>query len=260
MSNLIEDHRLNIPTMGGLASLRRFAAFLSRRVNRRKSDQKAAPNFTLAQDANSSQLAFPTFPPPTPRVILTSRNEYIQQLQARKWRAPRGAAEDTPLFTLYRIYEFLLVDHVVGYRNQIEYFWRQRSWAIKEIPDPNDSDVERYVFLACVAEILVTAFNYNIEHGIARDAPAIMTLEEAEAIRNRPEEKKMYESAPSWTQTVPKLPEFLDCRIFNDVDKIPFSRCDDQEDGENVEFRSERLDPVFKAKNILLLGPHILFT
>lgn len=65
---------------------------------------------------------FPPFPPPPPQEIISHRSEYISLLRACKYRVPAGISADTPLYTLYRLYEYLVVDHVIGYRNQLKYF------------------------------------------------------------------------------------------------------------------------------------------
>jgi hypothetical protein len=54
----------------------------------------------------------------------------------QSYRVPQGVAADTPFYALYRLYEYFVVDHVTRYRNQLEYFWKQRTWAVSEFPDP----------------------------------------------------------------------------------------------------------------------------
>ena len=61
----------------------------------------------------------------------------------------------------------LVVDHVTGYRNEIEYFWNQGDWPVKGIPDPKDKDPARYAFLTCSARSMVQVFNVKIKMGQA---------------------------------------------------------------------------------------------
>ena len=137
----------------------------------------------------------PIFPPPPPEQILAKRFEYSQLLRERRYRIPADSHADTPLFALYRLYECFVVDNVTGYRNALEYFWRQHDWILADIPDPKDhGSPSRYAFLACTVLLLVECFNEKIKLGSARDAPAIMTPEQAEAYRTKPESEKTYES------------------------------------------------------------------
>lgn len=189
---------------------------------------------------------FPTFPPPPPSEILAHQQQYLIKLRRRQYLAPEGIFEDKPLYALYRLYESLVVDHVTGYRNKIEYFWHEHSWLVCEIPDPRDSDPARYAFLAGVTHLLVKAFNNNIKLGLPRDAPAIMSPEQAEEYKARPESSKTYETTPDWAGTVPALAEPLYMRSFDGIVL----------NGKN----DERAEPYFKSKNILFWSPHVLFT
>ncbi len=55
--------------------------------------------------------------------LLAQPNVYRELLFQRVQRVPRGKTEDTPLFSLYRIYEHLVLNDNVGLRNEQEYFW-----------------------------------------------------------------------------------------------------------------------------------------
>ena len=198
------------------------------------------------QEAPPALYEHPNFPPPPPQDILERRSEYLYGVRARKYLVPKGVLADTPLYALYRLYEYFVVDHVTGYRNQLEYFWKQRSWAVRDIPDPKDEDPARYAFLACIPAILIRSFNERIKLGLARDTPAIISPEEAEELRTRPESSKQYEELPEWTKNVPALPEAL---IMPSHDNIVMEGFDDP-----------RASSWFKPKNILIWGPHIHFT
>lgn len=189
---------------------------------------------------------YPIFPPPPPQEILRRRSDYKASIRARKSLVPEGISADTPLYALYRLYEYFVIDHVTGYRNQLEYFWRQRSWAVEDIPGPKDDDPARYAFLACIPTLLVRSFNERIKLGLARDTPAIISPEEAEQLRTRSESSKTYEELPKRTNNVPALSESL---FVPSHDDIVMEGFDDP-----------RASTAFKPKNILIWGPHIYFT
>lgn len=186
------------------------------------------------------------YPPPAPQEILEHRSEYVMKLRHRKYWPPKGAPADTPLYALYRLYEFLVADDVTGYRNTIEYFCKQRTWAVYDIPDPKDEDPSRYAFLACVPSLLVSAFNERIKLGLVRDIPANMSPEQAEEYRTAPESSKTYEREPEWTKAVPPLEETL---FMPSHDGVIMEGSNDP-----------RVSKFFLAKNILIWGPHIHFT
>lgn len=189
---------------------------------------------------------YPKFPPPPPQEILQDPAKYWATVTARKYAAPRGVFEDSSLYALYRLYECIVLDKVFGYRNILEWFWRQHKWSVCEIPDPQDNDPARYAFLACVSYLMVKSFNARVAIGLTRGAPAIMTMEEVEEAKSRPEDERHYETVPLWAEKVPPLAETLSIPT---QDAIILDGKDD-----------ERADPDFLAKNILLWTPHIHFT
>lgn len=190
--------------------------------------------------------AKPETPPWPPQDILNDRVAYMSQILARPPRAIKGTDRDTPLRSLYRLYEYLVLDHTIGYRNEIEYFWRRRGWPVADIPDPKDRDPARYAFLAAIPQLLVYAFNSNVQIGYARYTPPIISPEEAEVLRNTPEEEKIYESVPEWTRQVKPLKRPLTIPMVDEENLIT--------PGE------EELDRSFREKNIRLGRPHVLFT
>ena len=223
---------------------------------------KRKPKGSVTKQERSGQLQpstltspraeeFLVVPPPPPQHIASQQEKYQQLLLGRKFRVPEGATQDEPLFALYRIYEYMLADRTTWYRNAIEAFWRQRHWAVKEIPDPKDADPARYAFLAAITQLLVLAFNANIKQGIAREAPAILTEEEVEELRNRSEHDKIYERIPEWANRVDALIEPLDLRTQQHVEYDSVEDSDDEE---------TELDLCFKEKNILVKPYHIYFT
>ena len=183
---------------------------LSNLCPRRSRNTKVKNNNHVVYARPQRELyGYQIFPPPPPLIILENRPAYFADLRARKYLVPEGVSADTPLYALYRLYEYLIIDHVTGYRNQLEYFWRQRGWAVSDIPDPKDGDPARYAFLACIPALLVSSFNERIKLGLARETPAIISPEEAEELRTRPESSKKYEELPAWTINVPAHPQTL---------------------------------------------------
>lgn len=189
---------------------------------------------------------YPTFPPPPPQVILQTLTEYWAKVSARKFGAPQGIFEDSSLYALYRLYEYIVLDKRFAYRNALEAFWRQHRWTIQDIPDPKDSDPTRYAFLAGCTYLLAKSFNQRVKLGLRRGMTSLITPEEAEELRNVPDHLRRYESVPEWAMKVLALAATL--MIPTDEGVVLQSHDD------------ERADPDFLAKNILLWTPHIYFT
>lgn len=83
--------------------------------------------------------------------------------------APRWAARDTPLNSLYRIYEVACMGDQNSLMLESQYFWHLHpEWAVKDIPDPHDPDPVRYAVLAGVAESLAESINYRLDMGLTR--------------------------------------------------------------------------------------------
>lgn len=149
---------------------------------------------------------FPTWPPPNPKEILRDRGSYAERFIDRKYHAPKGIFHDQPLFSLYRLYEWIMVGHTVNMRNELELFW-WKQWPVSTIPDPLDDDPERYAVLACIPALIVESFNERIDLGLRREEPhSILSPEEQQRFASSP---KNYESVPDWTGTVPSLEELL---------------------------------------------------
>lgn len=193
--------------------------------------------------------SYPQFPPPPPHDLLANRAHFTNLLNKRKYLTPPGQ-QDNSLYSLYRLYEALVLDDNIGLRNEIEYFWRRHSWSLCDIPDPHDDDPARYAVLACIPHLLVLAFNNNIELGLPRDAPAIMTQDQVDECRRR---EKKWEKVPEWVDKVPPLKETL---------KIPHKKEVYVENNEYVVLESmddpDASEP-FREKNILIIRPHIYF-
>jgi hypothetical protein len=189
----------------------------------------------------SSIDEYPVFPPPTPEELLAQPNVYRKGLFRRVHRTPKGKEEDTPLFSLYRLYEHLTLNDNVGLRNELEYFW-YATWPVASIPDPKDSSTSRCAVLSAIPALLVESFNKRIDLGLPRKADSIITREELEQYHK---EEKVFESVPAWTTQVARLEETL--VIPHDNDEVLAS------------FEDERASAQLAAKNILHWQPHIHF-
>lgn len=185
--------------------------------------------------------AYPVFPPPTPEELLARPNQHRERLFRRVYRAPRGVKDDTPLFSLYRLYEHLILNDNVGLRNELEYFWYAK-WPVASIPDPQDPSKSRYAVLSAIPALLVESFNERINLGLPRKADSIVTSEELEQYQK---EDKILETVPEWTKHVAPLEETL--VIPHDNDEILET------------FEDPRASAQLAAKNVLHWQPHIHF-
>ncbi|KAF8864053.1 hypothetical protein BDZ45DRAFT_52102 [Acephala macrosclerotiorum] len=200
---------------------------------------------------------YPKWPPPSPRELMANPEWYESMMAKRGWnKLPKEEVTDNSLYALYRLYEHLVLNHRYGIRNEIEYFWSKDEWAVADIQDPKDSDLERYAVLSCIPYLLVEAFNENIGRGMPRGAPAVISddlLVELNA------QEKKFEEVPPWARLVPALATPLNIilsprRAQTLPDLIP---------GEDIDLgglkNDERLSPSFKKKNITICHPHIKF-
>lgn len=138
------------------------------------------------------------------------------------------------------MYEYLVVGYTIGLRSEIEFFFNQPSWAVKDIPDPEDPDPARYAILAVLPQYLTVAFNRLIERGLPRGSPAIIAGIEAEkALKARP---VILEEIPQWSTEVPALDKTL--VIPDDMGKEP---------------TEDTRSPGFFKMNIIADEPHVLF-
>ncbi|KAF2231780.1 hypothetical protein EV356DRAFT_489518 [Viridothelium virens] len=147
----------------------------------------------------------------------------------------------TPLATLYRIYEYVVLDDVIAYRNEIEDFWDEGpKWPVAGIPDPQDPDPARYAILAVMTLFIHDAFNERIDVGIPRDAPPwVGPAWRWRELKARP---RVFEELPPWVHKVPKLKKKL---------VIP--------DREGRAPNSSQMDDWFLDKNIIAYTPHCRF-
>jgi len=76
---------------------------------------------------------------------------------------------DTPLWSIYRLYELHLADRYTSIGYETEYFFYQPHWKLRYIPDPKDSDPVRYAVVACILEALHESVNWKLSLGLRRN-------------------------------------------------------------------------------------------
>jgi hypothetical protein len=112
----------------------------------------------------------------------------------------QGTPDDNPLSSLYRLYHFIVTDDTIDLREELEFFFNKSEWAVKGIPDPRDTNSQRYLILAVMTALMVRAFNRLILKGLPRNAPPIVV--DFEALAERP---RIPEEVPAWALRVPSL-------------------------------------------------------
>jgi len=175
--------------------------------------------------------------------LLADRNQIQRRYRARarSFEAdPLWNDQDTPLRSLYRMCEYLVIGWTIQLRNEIEYFWNHKGWTVSAVPDPKDEDHERYAILAALPCFLNLAFNRLIERGLPRYSPAIIL--NPEELENQP---KTLEHAPAWCDNVTPLPNIL---------RLPLA------DGSALQDEQDpRASEILLRWNILRDDPHVLF-
>jgi hypothetical protein len=121
---------------------------------------------------------------------------------------PLWQSRDTPLKTLYRIYEDACLGDDWWITSESTYFFGRKEWKVEDIPDPQDPDPARYRTLATIAELLADAFNSRIGLGLLRH----LTPRDLFRINSRiesfpPMEERIaaLERPPPWVKHVPPL-------------------------------------------------------
>ena len=111
---------------------------------------------------------------------------------------------DTPLRSIYRLYELHLADRyeLMGY--ETEYFFFQRNWKLGDIPDPRDPDPLRYAMVASITEKLHEAVNWRLSLGLRRNREHVCREEDGD-----PWPPFIPEELPDWTKSVPPMDKDL---------------------------------------------------
>ncbi|KDQ29028.1 hypothetical protein PLEOSDRAFT_1039400 [Pleurotus ostreatus PC15] len=114
---------------------------------------------------------------------------------------------DTPAASFYRLYQFLVIDWTIQFRNELEYFWGHASWALADLPDPCPPGDEyseeakiRKAVMAGLTCIMEQAYNRLISKGLPRDAPAV--VQDWEELKARP---RILEKIPKWAEDLEPL-------------------------------------------------------
>lgn len=144
-------------------------------------------------------------PPPTVEWLLAHREQRSAQTFG-----------ETPLVSLYRMYEYLVLEYNAGIRMDLDWFFNHPGWAVASIPDPKDPNPARHTIISVVPQFMIAAFNRRIEKGLPRGSPA--TIMGVEAEEERKPRCVVLEELPSWVANVPKLAETL---IILDADGSP---------------------------------------
>lgn len=210
------------------------------------------------------------FPPLPPSEFFARRHEFYNTLFRRGRSLPPPT--DTPFSSLYRMYEYILNDLVIGYRNEIEYFCNKGtlpipkpgdrgtiSWLVRDIPDPCDPDPARYAVLAGITHFLVSAFNRRIGDGLSRDRDTPRTRRERERCGKwwAPWRKEyglpplVPEEVPVWAKVLPPLDEALIVPYWVEGEFVPIPP--------DSLAKPEVLSQAFTTYNIFMFQPDIHF-
>lgn len=166
-----------------------------------------------------AQVVLPK-PLPTPSELHAN-----SQLLEQRWdgltvlrRIPLFTQSDSPTASLYRMSEFLSADDSNALMLEMQYFWDgpHALWTLEDIPDPQDSNKERYAIIASLIESLAVAFAFRRSMGLRRERDS--------AVDNRADQ---LEVVPSWVANVPALDYLLVLRRedeFFHSNNDPFSR------------------------------------
>lgn len=117
---------------------------------------------------------------------------------------PIWRMRDTPLRSIYRIYELLLADRYALIGEETEYFFYRRDWKLRDIPDPQDPDPLRYAVIASIVEELHDAVNWRLSLGLRRTREHVYREDDGD-----PWPPFTPEECPCWTQEVPPIDKEL---------------------------------------------------
>ena len=117
---------------------------------------------------------------------------------------PIWRARDTPLRSIYRLYELHLADRyeLMGY--ETEYFFFRANWKLRDIPDPKDGDPIRYAMIASLVEELHEAVNWRLSLGLRRNKEHVYREDDTD-----PWPPFTPEELPDWTKKVPPIDKDL---------------------------------------------------
>lgn len=132
--------------------------------------------------------------------IIMAHFDDIHNLRA----IPIWRMRDTPLRSIYRLYELFLADHyeLIGWETQ--YFFYRCYWKLHDIPDPEDPDPLRYAIVASIVDELCEAVNWRLSLGLRRNREHIYREEDED-----PWPPFTPEELPKWTKNVAPIDKNL---------------------------------------------------
>ena len=113
---------------------------------------------------------------------------------------PIWRMRDTPLRSIYRLYELHLADRYALLGWETEYFFFRKDWRMEDIPDPKDPDPLRYAIIASIVEELHEAVNWRLGLGLRRNREHVFREEDED-----PWPPFTPEKLPGWTKRVPAI-------------------------------------------------------
>ena len=144
---------------------------------------------------------------------------------------------DTPLRSIYRLYELHLADHYDLMGWETEYFFYQRNWKLQDIPDPKDPDPLRYAIVASIVEELHEAVNWRLSLGLRRNEIHVYREKDGD-----PWPPFTPEELPGWTKNVAPI----------DKDLLRLSVPPESLDAEgNLVLEANGKSPNFARRNII---------
>lgn len=150
---------------------------------------------------------------------------------------PIWRMRDTPLRSIYRLYELHLADHYELMGWETEYFFFRPDWKLRDIPDPKDSDPLRYATIASIVEELHEAVNWRLSLGLRRNHEHVDREEDGD-----PWPPFTPEDLPDWTRKVRPIDKEL-LRESVPPDSL------DQEG--NLVLEQKGKSPIFARRNII---------
>lgn len=149
-------------------------------------------------------------------LVVANQGDVYYLRNSRLW-----TKRDTPLRSLYRLYELLVLSDNNNLTGESEYFFNhpEEEWHVANMPDPQDPDPVRYAVLSRLTITLAMVCNDRISKGILRTMDAHTLTLVGCGMRPLPTEEERraaYECIPPWTLDVPPAPELT--RLFRERD------------------------------------------
>lgn len=117
---------------------------------------------------------------------------------------PIWRMRDTPLRSVYRLYELHLADRYALIGWEMEYFFSRPDWKVADISDPKDADPLRYAIVASIVEEIQEAVNWRLSLGLRRNGEHVYRER-----NDDPWPPFTPEGLPGWTKMVPPIDKDL---------------------------------------------------